>query len=375
MEETASSGFPVRPLLRLAPALRKHWLRLIDAPTPVRRLAALGVSVGHSELWIKEDQVANSQGSGFKARKLEFLLGDAKLKGADTVVTFGAVGGSHVLATALLAQGHLTRTVLFLSKQPLAPGSVAQHNLQRLLQTNAVRVWTPLFLRVLLERSFLLAARVRGEHAGRTYVIPTGGSNGLGCLGAVNAALELGEQLHGMGETFPEAIYVAGGSSGTAAGLALGIKLLGVRSRIRMVAVASPLFASLARAHRLALGTRTLLRSHGFDCPAVDPLPLDVIRGFEGTGYGHATAAGVSARSQLRRLEAIDLDDTYTAKAMAAFLECASMLPRGSARILFWNTLGYRRQRSGADPGRLLDLGVIMPLEPVAEPEDDLRDN
>lgn len=329
-----------RPLLELLPSLRRIWLRLIDAPTPLRRLDRLETDLGCGDLWIKDDRCSSNLLGGFKTRKLEFLLGEAMARGAHTAITFGATGSSHALATALHARSRVDRTILFLSRQPARPGSVADYNRRRLGATDATSIRTPLFVRLLLERGLLVLAAMPGEGFGRLSIIPTGGSSPIGCLGAVNALLEVGCQFRSMGEAFPAEIIVAGGSSGTAAGLAVGLGLLDVRSRIKMVPVASCLFASLRRVQRLARETQKLLSSHGLSRRASGSIPVDVVHGFQGPGYGHTSPEGLSASARLRRLESVGLDDTYTAKAMAAFLVRAASQEQCSSRLLFWNTVG-----------------------------------
>ena len=57
-----------------------------------------------------------------------------------------------------------------------------------------------------------------------------GGSNWLGAVAFVNAALELCEQIADAGLPVPDRVYVANGTMGTAAGLALGLALGGMEA-------------------------------------------------------------------------------------------------------------------------------------------------
>ena len=66
------------------------------------------------------------------------------------------------------------------------------------------------------------------EEAGhKVFVIPMGGSNALGTLGYVLMMVELAEQIKTSGIT-PTHLFVAAGSGGTLAGIALGAKLVGL---------------------------------------------------------------------------------------------------------------------------------------------------
>jgi len=67
--------------------------------------------------------------------------------------------------------------------------------------------------------------------------------------------------------------------------------------------------------------------------PTLVVAPL--IRHHYGDGYGHPTDAGRQARDLLT--EGLDLDLTYTAKAMAALLEYVRQ-QRPTGPVLFWHT-------------------------------------
>lgn len=82
-------------------ARRVPWVRLTSGPTRVHRLIGLGEALGAGDLWIKRDDERSPWYGGNKPRKLEFLLGAAHARGCDAVLTFGALGSNHALATAL----------------------------------------------------------------------------------------------------------------------------------------------------------------------------------------------------------------------------------------------------------------------------------
>ena len=74
----------------------------------------------------------------------------------------------------------------------------------------------------------------------RAYVIPEGGSNGLGALGWVEAMREVRKQLDlglGGGSSPFDAIVHACGSGGTAAGCVLGAAKYGVAEKVIAMAV------------------------------------------------------------------------------------------------------------------------------------------
>src|SRR4030042_5456359 len=99
MAENLPELFQQYPKLKAIP-----WVSLGQFPTPVEPMAKRGESLGFKRLWVKRDDFSGVRYGGNKVRKLEFLLADAQAQGRDAVLTLGAVGSNHVLATALYAQ-------------------------------------------------------------------------------------------------------------------------------------------------------------------------------------------------------------------------------------------------------------------------------
>ena len=117
-----------------------------------------------------------------------------------------------------------------------------------------VRLITPASYR---ERARVMADAARELEAKgeRAYVIPEGGSNGLGALGYVEAMREVRAQLDvgaALGAPF-DAIVHACGSGGTAAGVALGAAAHGVANQVIAMAVCddAPTFEA---GHRAIVG-------------------------------------------------------------------------------------------------------------------------
>ena len=179
---------------------------------------------------MKRDDLTSTLYGGNKMRKLEFLLGDALKKGQRAVITFGAYGSNHALATAVHASALGLEPHVVLS--PQAPGPFAA----RTLRAHA-GLGTKLHLidgwdgrRAAVEAKRELAARDGVEPA----IIPMGGTNALGALGYVNAAFEVIDQAKTLdlgplsiqrGDfVLPDVVYVAAGTLGTAIGLAVGFR-------------------------------------------------------------------------------------------------------------------------------------------------------
>jgi hypothetical protein len=70
-------------------------------PTPLVPLPRLGEALG-IDLWVKRDECSGLALGGNKARKLEFVLGEALAAGARTIVTAGLTS-NHTMMTAAAA--------------------------------------------------------------------------------------------------------------------------------------------------------------------------------------------------------------------------------------------------------------------------------
>ena len=70
------------------------------------------------------------------------------------------------------------------------------------------------------------------KHGSRPYIVPWGGTSSVGAIGYVNAAFELKDQIDAGEMPEPDLLYVAMGTMGTAAGLMLGLKATGLKTRL-----------------------------------------------------------------------------------------------------------------------------------------------
>ena len=94
---------------------------LTTLPTPVEPLERLARASDIAALWIKRDDATGRLYGGNKPRKLELLLGAAVARGRRRVLTFGALGTHHGLATTICARAAGLDTTLVLVPQPVTP--------------------------------------------------------------------------------------------------------------------------------------------------------------------------------------------------------------------------------------------------------------
>jgi D-cysteine desulfhydrase len=188
-----------------------------------------------------------------------------------------------------------------------------------------------------------VATRYERNEGVAPYVIPAGGSCAQGAIGFVNAAFELGDQIAQGLLPEPQAIFVAWGTMGTAAGLLIGLKAAGLRSAIRAVRVVPDAVAYSVKFRVLFDATARLLCECDPSFPHIDLNSCDiaVLDEFLGRGYGATTPAALSAIKEFGASGNITLDSVYTGKTGAAFLAQAAA---GSSNgpLLFWHTKNSR---------------------------------
>jgi len=321
------------------PALHDTLRRVVltDLPTPLESATTLATELGLDVLQIKRDDQTGLIYGGNKVRKLEYLFGDALHRGCDSVVTFGAVGSNHALATAIYATQLGLGCHAVMTEQPVTPYVAQTLRFHALLGTR-------LELAHGHGESIDIADRLTAHHptgAERLYTIPWGGSSSLGSIGFVNAVLELANQC---GDAAPDIIYVACGTMGTVAGLALGLRLAGLETRIEAVRVVpEPVTTLRGIANLFAAANREL---HAIDeaIPIFDdPLTNIVLRDeFFGAGYAEATPECMEAVALIHNTESVILETTYTGKALAALIHDARQRKLSARRVVFWNTYNAR---------------------------------
>lgn len=308
-------------------------VRLGTSPTPVRRLDGLGVP---QEVWLKDESVFGDGGwGGNKVRKLEWIIPEAHRRGRSTMFTVGGIGTHWGLAAALYGREHRLHTVLGLVDQPI--DDHVREQTRRLDASGATIYRFRSVARLKLAAPMILA---RHQSRGRLpYYLPAGGSSPIGSLGYVEVALEIAEQVAAGELPEPANVVTAVGSGGTLAGLALGLRLAGLSSRVFGVVVNDSFRLDAVTTSRLATRTAELLRSRGADIGkvVVRPEDLTATSRWMGRTYGASTPESAEALALAERVAGLELEPVYTAKALAAILEGTLADP-----VLFLNTHGPR---------------------------------
>ena len=306
--------------------------RYTEGPTPIQKLERLTKELGGPDIYIKRDDLLGLAAGGNKTRKLEFLVADALEKGADTLVTCGAVQSNHCRLTlaAAVVEGLKCRLVL----EERVPGSYSEdasgnNFLYRLLGVESIRVVPGgSDMDAALES---VAEEIRAE--GRVpYVIPGGGSNPIGATGYVACAQEILSQTFERGIPI-DRVVTASGSSGTHAGLVTGlygdIPVVGIN-------VSRPKEPQEELVY--ALVQETVARVGRSEIPRDGVLCFG---DYVGPGYSRPTPEMGEAVRMLARLEGILLDPVYTGKTMAGLIDLVRKgFFRRDESVLFIHTGG-----------------------------------
>jgi D-cysteine desulfhydrase len=307
-------------------------LPLGNLPTPLWRNDALDALVG-TRVWVKRDDMSAGAEAGNKIRKLAYLLADAQQHDAHVVITCGGFQSNHARATAILAASLGMRAVLLLRVEPSrAARPDAGNAFLDALVGAEVRHITPAQY---AERNAHMQAvadelRAKGE---RAYVIPEGGSNGLGAFGYVHAMAEVRAQLDQGALDAPktfDAVVHGCGSGGTAAGVALGAARHDIAAQVLPVAVCDD------RAHFENVIAHIIDEARVLDPALPAPRSVTVLDAWKGPAYGVASPEQLRFIVRLARASGLVLDPVYSGKALYALAQ----MPDKPARALFIHTGG-----------------------------------
>jgi D-cysteine desulfhydrase len=321
-------------LHRRLPGLDLGHVRLGTGPTPVReRGAELGLG---TPLWVKEDGAfGDGPWGGNKVRKLEWILPEAQRRGERVLLSVGGIGTHWGLALATYARRLGLETVLGLVDQPV--DDHVREQLARLLTSGAEihRFSSPARLKA--AAPWLLWRGRRGRRF--PWYLPAGGSNPFGALAYVDAALEIADQVEAGELPEPGTVVVPVGSGGTVAGLALGLRLAGLRSRVLGVVVNDSLPLDAEAMAGLATRTARLLTDRGAGpIGPVGPGDLDLRTDWLGATYGDPTPASLAAVRDAAAA-GTTLEPVYTGKALAAVRDLQDRL---DGPVLWIQTHGPR---------------------------------
>ncbi len=330
--------------------------RYTEHATPIEKMERFSKELGGPMIFIKRDDLLGLAGGGNKTRKLEYLVADALKKGADTLITVGAIQSNHCRLTLAAAarEGLKCRLVLveFVSGtyRENASGNIFLYRLLGAEKTIVVPLVDD--IETVIEGIMTTEAEEVARNGGKAYIIPPGGSNPIGTTGYVACAQEILMQSYETGLII-DTVVCASGSAGTQAGLIVGFQ--GTNSRISVVGinVSRKKKEQETTVHALAQQTAERLN-------VSNPIPRETAVCYDdyvGPGYSVPTPQMAEAVRMLARKEGILLDPVYTGKTMAGLID---LVKKGffarTQNVLFLHTGGspalyaYREHVLGESP-------------------------
>lgn len=295
----------------------RHFLAHL--PTPLEPMKRLSATLGGPQIWIKRDDCTGLSTGGNKTRKLEFLIGEALLEGADMVMTQGATQSNHARQTAAFAAKVGMDCHILLEDRTGSNNLNYNHNgnvlLDHLHGATTQKIKGADNMNAELEN----AAQSYREKTGRkVYTVPGGGSNATGALGYVNCAFEMLSQFNDRHLKVDHIVH-ATGSAGTQAGLAVGLKAMNAPIALLGIGTNAPKEKQEAKIFSLAEKTAEKL-----GCPDImSREDITANTDYVGAGYGVPSDGGQEAIKMFAELEGILLDPVYSAKGAAGLIDLA----------------------------------------------------
>ncbi|MFT5561035.1 MAG: D-cysteine desulfhydrase [Candidatus Azotimanducaceae bacterium] len=283
-------------------------ISLARLPTPLQPLERFCKKHNLPPIWIKRDDLTDAAASGNKLRKLEFNVAEALRQGATTLITCGGIQSNHCRATAIVAASLGLKCHLLLRGEP---ADIADGNLLLDQLVGAEITYMPARgYNENLPGEIDKLTNQLAEAGEQAFTIPIGASDEIGLWGYLVACDELKADFAEHKIT-PDYIVSATGSGGTAGGLILGNEVynLGVEVLSINVCDDEAYFVNKITEDFIAWQAR-------YDQPdfALD-LPIRIVEGYVGPGYGIADAQIYATIADLARTEGIILDPVYTGKA------------------------------------------------------------
>ncbi len=310
-------------------------IEITHAPTALEFAPRLSAELG-CNLYIKRDDCTGLAVGGNKTRKLEYLLADAQLQQADTLVTIGGLQSNHARQTAAAAAKFGFACELVLEDVAGTPSENYYDNgnmlLDSLLGARIHQLGIDEDCNAFAE-SLVEQLKTQGK---KPYLIPGGGSNVIGSFGYVRCAFELLQQISAANLQIDQ-IVLATGSAGTQAGLLAG--LIAEKSEIPVLGISVERSSEVQRQLVEALLKQTLTELDLDPGLATGKVLTD--GGYVGEGYGIPTTAMIAAVRRCAQLEGLLLDPVYTGKAMAGLIDlCAQRVIAQGSNQLFIHTGG-----------------------------------
>ncbi len=289
-------------------------------PTPLEEAPRLSAALGGPRILIKRDDRTGLSFGGNKPRIFEYVFGDALAQGCDVMITPAGPQSNHLREVSAAANRLGLKSVIVVYGTDGREEPTGNMLLFQLLGAE-IRYYPSESHDAYLDPALMeFTEGIRDEYAARghkPYIVHFSLRSGvLGSVAHAAAAEELTAQFGALGVE-PDVLYVPCGSGVTTSGFVLGLKHLGLKTRVVAVSLIYPgahVKAGIARyangaAEELGLPTR------------ITPEDYDVVDVHDRPGYGVISPEVTEAIRLWAGQEGIFLDPTYNGRTMAAMIE------------------------------------------------------
>lgn len=297
-------------------------------PTPIYKLSRLSSRLGNNIYIMREDLTGFAIG-GNKNRKLDYLIGDAVRKNADTLITTNASSFSRNAAAAGKVFGFEVHVLLAGTESGQNANSQALFR-----QFGTVLHYAPSASPEAMAAKYESIVDDLHDQKKVVYQLHPGGSDSIGALGYVNAFDQIIQYTGKTGIHFDRIIHSTG-STATQVGLILGKSISAYETSIIGMAASQKASVQRERVLELATITAELLEI------SFDESEIVVDDRFIGPGYAIESEEGRNAAAIFAEMEGVLLDSVYTGKAAAGLIHCAMNKKFGeNENVLFVHTGG-----------------------------------
>lgn len=298
-------------------------IKLAHLPTAITKLERFSQRFDDTTIWVKHDELTDTEVSGNKIRKLEFSIAEARQQSCDTLITCGGIQSNHCRATAILGArlGMKVHLILRGEKPKVPEGNLLMDYLcgAEISYLSQAEWRSHGDLARELQSSYAAQGR-------KAYFIPVGASDEVGLWGYIKASEELNQDFQNL-KMEPEYIVTASGSGGTQGGLIVGTTLLEMKSQVLAFNVSD----NAAYFEKKIRDDVTLWKQRYNQEFDIDKMKIRTVEGYVGPGYGVADPEIFNCITDLARSEGIFLDPVYTGKAFYGML---SELQKGDSGAL-----------------------------------------
>ncbi|MBN8554584.1 MAG: pyridoxal-phosphate dependent enzyme [Deltaproteobacteria bacterium] len=357
---------------------RLAWvsLRGADKPSLPKLLVRSKHLFGSNYAFMKQEELDFHLLPENKARKLEFIIGDALRRNRKKLVSSGYVGSPHCLAIAKAAKELNMKAELILKRCPLDADALLRTSAMQALGANVKFRATERWFNFTFFWQKFFAKIFRHE------IIPVSGLSTKGVFGYVSSMVELKSQIEEGVLPAPDYLFVNVTTGATLIGMEIGkrlagldsMKIIGLQTSHEMLSSKEEL-ASLAN-QSVELMNRFL--SHPLNVSFTGN-EFHIEKNYEFGGHGHLPSEVRRWMDRFLEIEPIELDSNCTAKALYGMSDFISRNKIENKVTLFWNThspfrkgdlpknfsyskIGYRLKRwvrEDQKTGRLIEVGRV----------------